>query len=89
LQHKNPGNSASTLLGAHLQPRDPNQTNDLHLNFNLNQSIPHFEEDIENSGGEDDVIVSTTELKKKAARRVANQMNSKVSPSKIKPKKKK
>ncbi|OQR89034.1 hypothetical protein ACHHYP_06515 [Achlya hypogyna] len=96
LQHKNPQNLATTSLGAHLQPSDPNRANGLHLNFNLNQPPPHLIEsanEYENNSDEDDslVPVSTADLQRKAAKSLASQMQvaTKFSPSKNKPKKRK
>ncbi|KDO21029.1 hypothetical protein SPRG_13957 [Saprolegnia parasitica CBS 223.65] len=96
LQHKNPQNLATTSLGAHLQPSDPNRANGLHLNFNLNQAPPHLIEgnsELENNSDEDDglVPVSTSELQRKAAKSLSShmQVNTKFSPGKNKNKKRK
>ncbi|RHY96429.1 hypothetical protein DYB35_007402 [Aphanomyces astaci] len=97
LQHKHPQNLATTSLGAHLQPSDPNRANGLHLNFNLNQAPPlltshdaNSGDPDNNSGDEDDslVPVSTAELQRKAAKTLAMQLsNAKMSPTRNKKKK--
>ncbi|RHY01436.1 hypothetical protein DYB25_012366 [Aphanomyces astaci] len=99
LQHKHPQNLATTSLGAHLQPSDPNRANGLHLNFNLNQAPPlltshdaNSGDPDNNSGDEDDslVPVSTAELQRKAAKTLAMQLsNAKMSPTRNKKKKQK
>ncbi|KAF0699452.1 Aste57867_9994 [Aphanomyces stellatus] len=96
LQHKNPSNLASTSLGAHLQPSDPNRANGLHLNFNLNQTPPLLHSnndsgDADNNSDDEDnglVPVSTADLQRKAAKNLAMQMSAKVSPNRNKKKKK-
>ncbi|RHY31188.1 hypothetical protein DYB32_003698 [Aphanomyces invadans] len=98
LQHKNPQNLATTSLGAHLQPSDPNRANGLHLSFNLSQAPPllHASEtngETDNTSGDEDdslVPVSTAELQRKAAKSLAQQLNNaKGSPTRNKKKKQK